>query len=70
MIRVQVPLPGRAYDVWVGAGAAERLADVLPEGARRVALVTQAGVPDLVTWTVPSSVARSATASATRRWPR
>ena len=49
MIRVQVPLPGRAYDVWVGAGAADRLADVLPEGARRVALVTQAGVPDLVT---------------------
>ena len=49
MIRVQVPLPGRAYDVWVGAGAARRLADVLPEGARRVALVTQAGVPDLVT---------------------
>jgi len=48
MIRVQVPLPGRAYDVWVGAGAADRLADVLPEGARRVALVTQAGVPDLV----------------------
>ena len=37
MIRVQVPLPGRAYDVWVGAGAAQRLADVLPEGrqARR-----------------------------------
>ena len=48
VIRVQVPLPGRAYDVWVGAGAADRLADVLPEGARRVALVTQAGVPDLV----------------------
>ena len=49
MIRVQVPLPGRAYDVWVGAGAAQRLADVLPEGARRVAVVTQVGVPDLVT---------------------
>jgi 5-deoxy-5-amino-3-dehydroquinate synthase len=48
VIRVQVPLPGRAYDVWVGAGAADRLADVLPEGTRRVALVTQAGVPDLV----------------------
>jgi len=48
VIRVQVPLPGRAYDVWVGARAAERLADVLPEGVRRVALVTQAGVPDLV----------------------
>jgi 5-deoxy-5-amino-3-dehydroquinate synthase len=48
VIRVQVPLPGRAYDVWVGAGAAEQLVDVLPEGVRRVALVTQAGVPDLV----------------------
>ena len=48
MIRVQVPLPGRAYDVWVGPGAADRLADVLPEGTRRVALVTQAGVPELV----------------------
>ncbi len=48
MIRVQVPLPGRAYDVWVGAGASRRLGDVLPDGVRRVALVTQAGLPDLV----------------------
>ena len=48
MIRVQVPLPGRAYDVWVGAGAGDRLDEVLPEAARRIALVTQAAVPAVV----------------------
>ena len=48
MIRVQVPLPERAYDVVVGAGAAERAGRRrCPSGARRVAVVTQAGVPDL-----------------------
>jgi 5-deoxy-5-amino-3-dehydroquinate synthase len=49
VIRVQVPLPGRAYDVWVGAGAGARLPDVLPEGTRRIGLVTQAGVPAVAT---------------------
>jgi 5-deoxy-5-amino-3-dehydroquinate synthase len=53
VIRVQVPLAARAYDVWVGAGAAKELAGVLPEAARRVALVTQAGVPDLVSLDLP-----------------
>ena len=48
LLRVEVPLAGRAYDVWVGPGAAGQLAEVLPPRARRVALVTQAGVPDLV----------------------
>ena len=72
MIRVQVPLPGRAVRrVGRRRGGADRLADVLPAGARRVAVVTQAGVPDLVTRGPPGRPrARSATASATRRWPR
>ena len=48
MIRVPVPLADRSYDVWVGAGAAAKLDAVLPAGAKRVAVVTQAGIPDLV----------------------
>jgi 5-deoxy-5-amino-3-dehydroquinate synthase len=48
LIRVPVPLGDRAYDVWVGKGSAERLADVLPSTVRRIAVVSQAGVPDLV----------------------
>jgi len=35
---------GRGYDVVVGDGARHRLAEVLPPGARRAAVVTQAGV--------------------------
>jgi len=48
VIRVAVPLAERSYDVWVGAGAAAKLDVVLPAGAKRIAVVTQAGVPDLV----------------------
>ena len=45
LARVPVPLPdGRAYDVVVGAGARHRLLEVLPAGAHRAAIVTQAGV--------------------------
>ncbi|HSL59987.1 MAG TPA: 3-dehydroquinate synthase family protein [Acidimicrobiales bacterium] len=45
MITVPVRLPdGRGYDVLVGDGARAALADVLPSGARRAAVVTQAGV--------------------------
>ncbi len=45
MHRVTVPLGERAYDVIVGRGAIAELDSVLPPSARRVAVVTQAGVP-------------------------
>lgn len=44
MIEVEVPLPGASYPVVVGAGARARLADVLPAGTTRVAVVTQSGI--------------------------
>jgi 5-deoxy-5-amino-3-dehydroquinate synthase len=44
VITVTVPLGERAYDVLVGAGARHRLLEVLPTGARRAAIVTQAAV--------------------------
>ncbi len=42
---VPVGLGDRAYDVLVGPGALDALPDVLPGGARRVAVVTQADIP-------------------------
>jgi 5-deoxy-5-amino-3-dehydroquinate synthase len=44
VITVPVALGDRSYDVLVGAGARECLASVLPAGAKRAAVVTQAGV--------------------------
>ena len=44
LITVPVDLGDDAYDVLVGAGARHRLADVLPTGAQRAAVVTQAGI--------------------------
>lgn len=44
MITVPVALGERSYDVVVGAGARHRLAQVVPAGARRAAVVTQAGI--------------------------
>lgn len=44
MITVPVALGDRSYDVLVGAGARHRLAGVLPAGARRAAIVTQASI--------------------------
>ncbi len=44
MIRVTVPLGDQAYDVLVGPGARHELAAVLPEGADRAAVVTQAAI--------------------------
>jgi 5-deoxy-5-amino-3-dehydroquinate synthase len=41
---VSVPLGERGYDVHVGAGVNDLLADVLPPGVRRVAVVTQEGI--------------------------
>jgi 5-deoxy-5-amino-3-dehydroquinate synthase len=45
MITVPVPLGERSYDVLVGRGAIGRLCTVLPAGARRVAVVSQEGLP-------------------------
>ena len=45
MLRVNVPLADRSYDVVVGAGAIAELAGLLPAAARRVAVVTQAEIP-------------------------
>jgi 5-deoxy-5-amino-3-dehydroquinate synthase len=41
LITVPVPLAERAYDVLVGPGARHRLAEVLPVGVGRAAIVTQ-----------------------------
>jgi 5-deoxy-5-amino-3-dehydroquinate synthase len=43
-IVVEVPVAGGAYPVLVGAGARAELAGLLDSGARRVAVVTQAGI--------------------------
>ncbi len=49
VIAVEVPLAdGRAYPVLVGEGVSRELASVLPERARRVAIVTQEGIPATV----------------------
>jgi len=49
MITIPVVLNGpsddRSYDVLVGSGAIEALPDLLPDRARRVAVVTQPGIP-------------------------
>lgn len=45
---ITVDLGSRSYPVLVGAGVRNRLPDLLPEGIRRVAVISQAGIP----WTV------------------
>jgi 5-deoxy-5-amino-3-dehydroquinate synthase len=45
VITVPVPVGDRSYDVLVGDGARHQLPAVLPTTAKRVAVVTQAGVP-------------------------
>jgi 5-deoxy-5-amino-3-dehydroquinate synthase len=45
VIRVPVALGERSYDVVVGGGARHELAAVLPKGARRAVVVTQASIP-------------------------
>jgi 5-deoxy-5-amino-3-dehydroquinate synthase len=46
VITVPVPLgDGRSYDVLVGFGVRHRLAEVLPVGVKRAAVVTQASIP-------------------------
>ena len=48
-------LGDRSYDVHVGPGVRDRLSSVIPAGARRAAVVTQAGVG----WTVDSGLDQS-----------
>jgi 5-deoxy-5-amino-3-dehydroquinate synthase len=48
-----VPLAERAYDVLVGHGAAEFLGGLLPESARRAAVVTQPGLPIEIESNIP-----------------
>jgi 5-deoxy-5-amino-3-dehydroquinate synthase len=45
MLRVTVGLADRAYDVLVGPGAVASLEELVPADVRRVAVVTQAGIP-------------------------
>ena len=56
MIVVPVPLGDRSYDVVVGPGVRHRLAEVLPAGARRAAVVTQVDIPVEVDPGVPFEV--------------
>ena len=46
VLRVPVELGERSYHVWVGPGVRHRLAEVVPGGVGRVAVVTQAAVAD------------------------
>ncbi|MCY4176052.1 MAG: 3-dehydroquinate synthase [Acidimicrobiaceae bacterium] len=52
---VTVELAAGAYDVHVGAGVRHRLASVIPAGARRAAIITQAGID----WQVESGLEQS-----------
>jgi 5-deoxy-5-amino-3-dehydroquinate synthase len=56
MRRVTVPIEGRSYDVLVGRGAAAELGSVLPPGAKRAAVVTQAEVPLAIEASIPHEV--------------
>ncbi len=56
MITVPVALGERAYDVVVGRGVRASLAEVLPAGVQRVAIVTQEGIELEVEAGVPADV--------------
>jgi 5-deoxy-5-amino-3-dehydroquinate synthase len=51
--RVTVPLAERSYDVLVGHGAAEFLGTMIPDSAKRAAVVTQPGVPLEIEASIP-----------------
>jgi 5-deoxy-5-amino-3-dehydroquinate synthase len=53
---ITVDLGDRSYDVLVGPGAAGALADVLPAGVKRAAVVTQPGIGFVVDPGVPHDV--------------
>jgi 5-deoxy-5-amino-3-dehydroquinate synthase len=56
MLRVRVPLTGgsvdRSYDVVVGYGAIDQLESLVPDGTKRIAVVTQEGIPS--GWALPT----------------
>ena len=56
LVTVEVPLGDRSYDVLVGHGARHELASLLPIGARRAAIVTQASIPLTVDPGIPAEV--------------
>ena len=53
MIRVEVPLGDRTYDVLVGHGVASEVGALLPASTRRALVVTQPGIPVTVDPGVP-----------------
>ena len=53
LCRVTVPLGERSYDVLVGHGAAQFLGTMIPESARRAAIVTQPGLPLEIAANIP-----------------
>ena len=57
--RVHVGLGDRSYDVVVGAGAVSQLASLVPSSVRRIALITQTGVPVDVGGQLPKGVSVS-----------
>lgn len=44
-VTVKVELEDRGYPVHVGSGVREMLAEIIPEGVKRVAVITQEGIP-------------------------
>jgi 5-deoxy-5-amino-3-dehydroquinate synthase len=55
-IKVEVPLADRSYAVLVGRGVRDDVASVVPAGVRRVAVVTQPGIPFEIDPGVPHDV--------------
>ena len=51
-ITIDVPLADRSYPVHVGHGARELLPETIPDGVKRVAVITQPGIP----WSVDPGV--------------
>jgi 5-deoxy-5-amino-3-dehydroquinate synthase len=54
--RVTVPIEGRSYDVVVGHGAVAELPTLLPSSAKRIAVVSQDGVPVQIETSLPHEV--------------
>lgn len=46
IITVPISLGDRSYNVIVGEGAIERSASLIPEGVKKIAIVTQEGIPE------------------------
>jgi 5-deoxy-5-amino-3-dehydroquinate synthase len=52
VFEIQVDLGDRSYPILVGGGARHRLAELIPAGSKRAAVVTQDGIP----WSVDAGV--------------